>query len=90
MTLISPSPYLKTIIKYQASLSIQCTYMKVFIIPILDAHHIRTNFITKENYHDVLKDSQNNISEACEHISSKLKHHHAQKDLSEALEQLPS
>ena len=41
-------------------------YMKVFIIPILDAHHIRTNFITKENYHAVLKDSQNNISEALE------------------------
>ena len=25
--------------------------MKVFIIPILNAHHIRTNFITKENDH---------------------------------------
>ena len=33
MTLRSPSPYLKTIIKYQTSLSIQCTYMKVFIMP---------------------------------------------------------
>ena len=33
MTLISPSPYLKTIIKYQTSLSIQCTYMKVFVMP---------------------------------------------------------
>ena len=40
--------------------------MKVFIIPTLDAHHIRTNFITKANYHAVLKDSQNNISEAWE------------------------
>ena len=40
--------------------------MKVFIIPILDAYHIRTNFIAKENYHAVLKDSQNNISEAWE------------------------
>ena len=39
-------------------------HMKVFILPNLDAHHIRTNFITKENYHSVLKDSQNNISEA--------------------------
>ena len=38
--------------------------MKVFIIPILDAYHIKTNFITKANYHAVLKDSQNNISEA--------------------------
>ena len=40
--------------------------MKVFIIPILDAYHIRTNFIAKANYHVVLKESQNNISEACE------------------------
>ena len=44
--------------------SINALYMKVFIIPILDAHHIRTNFIAEENYHAVLKDSQNNISEA--------------------------
>ena len=35
MTLISPSPYLKTIIKYQTSHSIQCTCMKVFIIAML-------------------------------------------------------
>ena len=63
MTLISSSSYLKTIIKNQTSHSIQCTYMKVFIIPILDAHHIRTNFIAKANYHAVLKDSQNNICE---------------------------
>ena len=64
MTLISPSLYLKTLIKYLTSHDIQCTYKKVFIIPILDAYHIRTNFIAKANYDDVLKDSQNNISEA--------------------------
>ena len=64
MTLISLPPYLKTIIKYQIDHSIQFTSMIVFIIPILNAHHIRTNFITKANYHAVLKDSQNNISEA--------------------------
>ena len=40
--------------------------MKVFIIPILDAYHIRTNFITKANYYAVLKDSKNNISESWE------------------------
>ena len=34
--------------------------------------------------------SQNNISEAREFISSKYSHHRAQKDLSDALEQLPS
>ena len=66
-TLISPSLYLKTIIKYQTSHSMQCNFfMKVFIIPILDAYHIRTNFIAKENYHAVLKDYQNNIGEALE------------------------
>ena len=65
MTLILPSSYLKTIIKYQTS-HINAFYMKVFIIPILDAYHIRTNFIAKANYHVVLKDSQNNISEALE------------------------
>ena len=64
MTLISPSLYLKTVIKYQTSHSIQCTFMIVFIIPILDAYHIRTNFIAKANYHAIQKDSQNNISEA--------------------------
>ena len=42
--------------------------MIVFIIPILDAHHFRTKILTKENYHAVLKDSQNNISEAWEFI----------------------
>ena len=64
MTLISPSSYLKTIIKNQTSHSIQHTLYESFIIPILDAHHMWTSFIAKENYHDVLKDSQNNISEA--------------------------
>ena len=39
-------------------------FMIVFIIPILDAYHIRANFITKANYHAVLEDSQNNISES--------------------------
>ena len=48
----------------KTSHSIQCTLYGSFIIPILDAYHIRTNFIAKANYHDVLKDSQNNISEA--------------------------
>ena len=47
---------------YQLSNFSQCLiHFQVFI---LDAYHIRTNFITKANYHAVLKDSQNNISEA--------------------------
>ena len=58
MTLTLPPLYLKTII-----IVFNALYMKVFIIPILDAYHIRTNFIAKANYHAVLKDSQNNISE---------------------------
>ena len=62
--------------------------MIVFIIPILDAYHIRTNFITKENYHAALKDSQNNISEAWENNSFyKTSHRRALKDISEVLEQ---
>ena len=62
--------------------------MKVFIIPILDAHHIRTSFIAKENYHAVLKDSQNNISESLE-INNfyKIKPPPCSKNISEALEQ---
>ena len=49
MTLISPPPYLKTIIKHQIDHSIQFTSTIVFIIPNLDAHHSRTNFMTIEN-----------------------------------------
>ena len=62
--------------------------MKVFIIPILDAYHIRTNFIAKANYHAVLNDSENNISEAWK-INNfyKINHHRSLKDISEALEQ---
>ena len=54
--------------------------MKVFIIPILDAYHIRTNFVAKAPYPAVLKDSQNNISEAWE-INNfyKINHHRALK-----------
>ena len=40
--------------------------MKVFIISPFDVYHIRTNFITQANYPAVLKNSQNNISEARE------------------------
>ena len=64
MTLISPSSYLKTIIKIKLLIVFNALYMKVFIIPIVDAYHIRTNLIAKANYHAVLKDSQNDISEA--------------------------
>ena len=64
MTLPLLSLYLKAIIKHQIDHSINALDMVVFIIANLDAHHIRTNFITKTNYHAVLKDSQNNTSEA--------------------------
>ena len=64
ITLLSPSSFLKTIIKNQTSHTIQCTSYESFIISILDAHHIRTKIITKANYHAVLKDSQNNVIEA--------------------------
>ena len=62
--------------------------MKVFIIPILNAYHIKTNFIAKENYHPVLKDSRNNISEAREiNNFCKIKPPPCSKNISEALEQ---
>ena len=46
MTLVSPSLYLKTIARNQTSHLFNALYMKVFIISLLDADHIRTNFIT--------------------------------------------
>ena len=64
MTLILPSSYLKQSSGIKLLIVFNALYMNVFIIPILDAHHIRTKFITKSNYHVVLKESQNNISEA--------------------------
>ena len=64
MTLILPSSYLKTIIKRQTSHNIQCTLYDSFYTPIWDAHNFRTKILTKANYHAVLKDSQNTISEA--------------------------
>ena len=81
MTLISPSSYLKTINKQQSFLSIQRTQKKV--LQNLNTKHIIIKQITM-----LLRDSQNNLSEAWE-INSFFKkiHHHALKDLSEALEQ---
>ena len=64
MTLILPSSYLKTIIKYQTSHNIQFTCMKVFTILILDAYHVKASFIAKAHYHDVLIDPLKDISEA--------------------------
>ena len=63
MNLISPSLYLKTNARNQTSLIFNALYMKVFIISLLDAHHINTKFITEENYHAV-QNSQIYISEA--------------------------
>ena len=62
MTLTLSPLYLKTIMKYQIIIVFNALYMIVFIIPNLDAHHIRTSFITKANYHAFQKESQNNIS----------------------------
>ena len=57
MTLISPSPYLKTIIKHPNFLSIQHTQKKVS--QILNTKHFIIKQITM-----LLRDSQNNLSEA--------------------------
>ena len=56
-TLISLPPYLKTVIKHQTSLSIQHTQKKVS--QILNTKHIIIKEITM-----LLRDSQNNLSEA--------------------------
>ena len=81
MTLILSLPYLKTIIMLQSFLSIQHTQKKVS--QILNTKHIIIKQITM-----LLRDSQNNLSEAWE-INSFYKkiHHHALKDISEVLEQ---
>ena len=57
MTLILSPPYLKTIIKYQTFLSIQHTQKKVS--QILNTKHTIIKQITM-----LLRDSQNNLSEA--------------------------
>ena len=64
MTLISPSPYLKTIIKYQIDHSIQFTSYDSFYYTQLGCLPFQDQFYNHSKYHDVLKDSQNNISEA--------------------------
>ena len=48
-TLISPSPYLKTIIKYQTFHSIQHTHKRILLL-ILYTQHIR---IIQANYHAI-------------------------------------
>ena len=57
-TLISPSLYLKTIIKHQTFLNIQRTQKKV--LQILNTNHI----IIIKQITMLLRDSQNNLSEA--------------------------
>ena len=58
MTLISPPPYLKTIIKYQTYHNILHTHKEVLLL-ILYTNHIIIKKITM-----LLRDSQNNLSEA--------------------------
>ena len=65
--------------------------MKVFIISLLNTYHIRTNFITRAYCHYYLLDSQKiKVKHESATISLKYIHHRALKDISEALEQLPS
>ena len=58
MTLILSPPYLKTIIMLQSFLSIQHTHKKVLLL-ILNTKHVIIKQITM-----LLRDSQNNLSEA--------------------------
>ena len=74
-------------------------FMKVFIISFLDIYHFGTNIymllliaqtnLSEEHEHKIFF-SQNNLSEARENFFKNTKAHHAQKDISEALEQFHS
>ena len=66
MTLISPPPYLKTITKYQIDHSIQFTSYDSFYYTQLGCLPFQDQFYNHRKYHAVLRDSQNNISEAWE------------------------
>ena len=64
MTLILPSSYLKTIIEHQIDLSVQCTFYDSFYYTQLGCSSFQDQLYDHSKYHVVLKDSQNNISEA--------------------------
>ena len=64
MTLISLPPYLKTIIKYQIDHSIQFTSYDSFYYTQLGCSSFQDQLYDHRKYHAVIKDSQNNISEA--------------------------
>ena len=68
MTLISPSSYLKTIIKNQTSHSIQCTLYESFYYIPLGCPSYQDQFHNQRKPPCCSKDSQNNISEAREFI----------------------
>ena len=57
ITLVLSPPYLKTIIKHQTYLSIQRTKKKV-------SHILNTKYINIKQITMLLRDSQNNLSEA--------------------------
>ena len=64
MTLILPPSYLKTIIKHQVDHSIQFTSYDSFYYTQLGCTPFQDQFYNHSKYHAVIKDSQNNISEA--------------------------
>ena len=66
-------------------------FMKAFIISLLNTHHIRTKFITQANCHTIYKTLKMiYVKHESSSISLKYNHCRALKDISEALEQLPS
>ena len=67
-TLILPSSYLKTIIKYQTSHSIQCILYESFYYIPLGCPSYQDQFHNQSKLPCYSKDSQNNISEAREFI----------------------
>ena len=64
MTLILPPSYLKTIIKHQVDHSIQFTSYDSFYYTQLGCPSFQDQIYSHSKCHAVLKDSQNNISEA--------------------------
>ena len=78
MTLILPSPYLKTIIKYQTFLSIQHTHKKV-------SHILNTKYINIKQITMLLTTLKIiEVKHERSIVSLKQIHHRALKDLSEA------
>ena len=64
MTLTLVPLYLKTTIKHQIDPSVLCTFYDSFYYTQLGCSSFEDQIYNHSKYHAILKDSQNNISEA--------------------------